>query len=123
MTPNSTSVAPLHAHLQPAAAAGALAAFAAPRDADGLADALVAGQLSPRTRRAYASDLAELLGALDAWGVAFDASPATTSTPTAPGWTARTCPACPPARPAPPPPSPARSPSAAASSPRPRRAA
>ena len=41
--------------------------FAAPIDADTLVDALVAGQLSPRTRLAYASDLAELLGVLDAW--------------------------------------------------------
>ncbi len=46
---------------------GALARFAPPTDADTLADALVAGQLSPRTRRAYASDLAELLGVLDTW--------------------------------------------------------
>jgi len=38
-----------------------------PVDPDALADALVAGQLSPRTRRAYASDLAELLTALEAW--------------------------------------------------------
>jgi len=43
--------------------------FAAPQGADGLADALVAGQLSPRTRRAYASDLAELLSVLDLWGI------------------------------------------------------
>ncbi|MBV9850280.1 MAG: tyrosine-type recombinase/integrase, partial [Armatimonadetes bacterium] len=48
-----------------------LAAFAAPRDAGALADALVAGQLSPRTRRAYAADLAELLSVLDAWGLDF----------------------------------------------------
>ena len=48
-----------------------LVSFAPPQDADALADALVAGQLSPRTRRAYASDLAELLGVLDAWGVDF----------------------------------------------------
>ncbi len=46
-----------------------VAAFTPPRDADSLADALVAGQLSPRTRRAYASDLAELLCVLDAWGL------------------------------------------------------
>lgn len=46
-----------------------LASFAPPRDADGLADALVAGQLSTRTRRAYASDLAELLGTFDVWGL------------------------------------------------------
>lgn len=38
--------------------------------ADSLADALIAGQLSPRTRRAYASDLAELLGVLQAWDLA-----------------------------------------------------
>ena len=45
----------------------ALARFAAPQDADGLAGALVAGQLSPRTRRAYAGDLAELLAVLTLW--------------------------------------------------------
>ena len=45
------------------------ARFAPPLDADSLADALVAGQLSPRTRRAYASDLAELLSVLEAWRV------------------------------------------------------
>src|SRR5690348_15127633 len=45
------------------------ARFVAPVDADSLADALVAGQLSPRTRRAYASDLAELIGVLEAWGL------------------------------------------------------
>jgi len=45
------------------------AAFAPPLDADSLADALVAGQLSPRTRRAYASDLAELLSVLQTWDV------------------------------------------------------
>ena len=45
------------------------AAFAPPLDADALADALVAGQLSPRTRRAYASDLAELLSVLEEWQV------------------------------------------------------
>ena len=43
--------------------------FAAPTDADTLVDALVAGQLSPRTRLAYASDLAELLGVLAAWNL------------------------------------------------------
>lgn len=50
-------------------ASGPLTApFAAPpQDADALADALVAGQLSPRTRRAYAADLAELLSALETW--------------------------------------------------------
>ena len=41
--------------------------FVPPQDADSLADALVAGQLSPRTRRAYASDLAELVSVLEAW--------------------------------------------------------
>ena len=62
---------PLPSELTPHAAPGPLAAFAPPpQDADGLADALVAGQLSPRTRRAYASDLAELLTVLDAWGLA-----------------------------------------------------
>jgi integrase/recombinase XerD len=43
--------------------------FVRPVDADSLADALVAGQLSERTRRAYASDLRELLDVLDAWGL------------------------------------------------------
>ena len=43
--------------------------FAAPEDADSLADALIAGQLSPRTRRAYASDLADLLSCLEAWNL------------------------------------------------------
>lgn len=43
--------------------------FAVPEDAESLADALIAGQLSPRTRRAYASDLAELLACLDAWNL------------------------------------------------------
>lgn len=43
--------------------------FAPPVDADSLADALVAGQLSERTRRAYASDLRELLEVLEAWGL------------------------------------------------------
>lgn len=43
------------------------ARFAPPADADSLADALVAGQLSVRTRRAYASDLRELLDALETW--------------------------------------------------------
>lgn len=43
--------------------------FVPPFNADSLADALVAGQLSPRTRRAYASDLTELLSVLDAWNV------------------------------------------------------
>lgn len=41
-----------------------------PWDADSLLDSLVAGQLSPRTRRAYAADLTELLGVLSAWGLA-----------------------------------------------------
>ena len=41
--------------------------FVPPQDADSLADALVAGQLSARTRRAYASDLAELVSALGTW--------------------------------------------------------
>ena len=45
----------------------ALACFVPPQDADSLADALVAGQLSPRTRRAYASDLAELVSVLETW--------------------------------------------------------
>ena len=48
-------------------------AFAPPLDADSLADALVAGQLSPRTRRAYASDLAELLSVLETWRVGLGA--------------------------------------------------
>ena len=43
--------------------------FVPPQDADSLADALVAGQLSPRTRRAYASDLAELVSVLETWGL------------------------------------------------------
>ena len=43
--------------------------FVPPQDADSLADALVVGQLSPRTRRAYASDLAELVSALETWGL------------------------------------------------------
>ena len=43
--------------------------FVPPFNADSLADALVAGQLSPRTRRAYASDLTELLSVLEAWNV------------------------------------------------------
>ena len=43
--------------------------FVAPTDADSLADALIAGQLSPRTRRAYAADLAELLSCLEAWNL------------------------------------------------------
>ena len=47
----------------------ALARFIPPTDADSLADALVAGQLSARTRRAYASDLEELVSALEAWGL------------------------------------------------------
>jgi integrase/recombinase XerD len=46
-----------------------LAKFAPPTDADSLADALIAGQLSPRTRKAYASDLAELLSVLEMWGL------------------------------------------------------
>lgn len=46
-----------------------LARFVPPTDAGSLADALVAGQLSVRTRRAYASDLAELIGVLEAWGL------------------------------------------------------
>lgn len=41
-------------------------------DADSLADALVAGQLSPRTRKAYASDLAELLSVWEAWDLRLD---------------------------------------------------
>jgi hypothetical protein len=41
--------------------------FSPPVDADGLADVLVAGQLSERTRRAYASDLRELLDVLETW--------------------------------------------------------
>jgi len=41
--------------------------FIAPDNADTLADALVAGQLSERTRKAYASDLAELIGDLESW--------------------------------------------------------
>ena len=47
--------------------------FAPPLSADTLADALVAGQLSPRTRRAYASDLAELLSVLELWNVGLTA--------------------------------------------------
>jgi len=47
--------------------------FEPPFNADSLADALVAGQLSPRTRRAYASDLSELLSVLDAWNVGLTA--------------------------------------------------
>ena len=47
----------------------ALDKFAPPSDAHSLAGALVAGQLSPRTRKAYASDLAELLSVLDTWGL------------------------------------------------------
>jgi|GEM_PF-6511007 len=43
--------------------------FIAPTDADSLVDALVAGQLSPRTRRASASDLAELVSVLERWGL------------------------------------------------------
>jgi len=46
--------------------------FMPPVDAEGLVDALVAGQLSPRTRRAYASDLAELVWVLKAWGLKLD---------------------------------------------------
>jgi len=46
--------------------------FMPPVDAEGLVDALVAGQLSPRTRRAYASDLAELVSVLRAWGLKLD---------------------------------------------------
>lgn len=58
----------------PAGEAGRPVLIAPPvSDADSLADALVAGQLSPRTRRAYAADLAELLGVLDAWGLALGA--------------------------------------------------
>jgi site-specific recombinase XerD len=45
------------------------ARFVPPTDADSLADALVAGQLSERTRHAYASDLAELIGVIEAWGL------------------------------------------------------
>ena len=43
--------------------------FVPPIDADSLADALVAGQISLRTRRAYASDLTELISVLSAWGL------------------------------------------------------
>jgi site-specific recombinase XerD len=43
--------------------------FVPPVDADSLADALVAGQLSPRTRKAYATDLAELISVLETWGL------------------------------------------------------
>ena len=46
-----------------------LALSISPANADSLADALVAGQLSPRTRRAYASDLTELLSVLETWRV------------------------------------------------------
>ena len=38
--------------------------------ADDLAGALVAGQLSARTRRAYTSDLAEMLGVWNSWNLA-----------------------------------------------------
>jgi len=51
----------------PAADLPAVNLPAAPQDAGGLAEALVAGQLSPQTRRAYAADLAELLRVLDIW--------------------------------------------------------
>jgi integrase/recombinase XerD len=47
------------------------AMFTPPAGADGLADALVAGQLSAHTRRAYAADLAEMLAAFDAWSIDF----------------------------------------------------
>ena len=47
--------------------ARALARFVPATNADSLADALVAGQLSERRRKAYASDLAELIGVLEAW--------------------------------------------------------
>lgn len=40
-----------------------------PADADSLANALVTGQLSERTRQAYATDLAELLSVLEIWGL------------------------------------------------------
>jgi integrase/recombinase XerD len=56
-----------------ALAGNAIDHFAPPATADSLADALVAGQLSPRTRRAYASDLAELLSVLQAWNVSLAA--------------------------------------------------
>ncbi len=46
------------------------ARFAAPTDAGSLVDALVAGKLLPRTRKAYASDLAQLLSAFESWNVA-----------------------------------------------------
>ncbi|MDX1932684.1 MAG: hypothetical protein SFU56_08780 [Capsulimonadales bacterium] len=42
-------------------------------NADSLADALVAGQLSERTRSAYASDLAERLTIPSAWGLTLPA--------------------------------------------------
>lgn len=47
--------------------------FVPPVNADSLADALVAGQLSLRTRRAYASDLTELLSVLESWNVGLTA--------------------------------------------------
>lgn len=53
----------------PVRPAGLSARFAPPTDAGGLADALVAGQISARTRRAYAADLAELIGVLERWGL------------------------------------------------------
>ena len=43
--------------------------FAPPADADSLADAFVAGQLSLRTRSAYATDLKEMLCVFEAWGL------------------------------------------------------
>lgn len=48
------------------------ARFVPVADADSLADALVAGQLSPRTRKAYASDLAELLTVLESWSLTLE---------------------------------------------------
>ncbi len=55
----------------PAESSG-LALFVPPVDADSLVDAFVAGQLSRRTRLAYASDLFEFLSALDVWGLRLD---------------------------------------------------
>lgn len=55
--------------LPDAASDTSLLRYAPPQNADGLADALVAGQLSACTRRAYAADLAELLTALETWNL------------------------------------------------------
>ena len=55
--------------VQEAKSIAVLDRFVPPQDADSLADALVAGQLSPRTRCAYASDLVELVAALKTWGL------------------------------------------------------